>query len=211
MNDRPDKTHYFDSSPGSKVSSREFSVDTGDRTLVVTTSSGVFSSRGLDKGTAVLLDTVRRHPVAPPPDGSQLCDLGSGSGALAMVLAARHPTCTVHAVDVNERARQLCALNAERNGLHNVVVQAPDDVDPSTRFHVILSNPPIRIGKPALHALLRHWLARLDDDGHADLVVAKNLGSDSLTEWITQIGNDVVRLGSSKGFRVLRVRRHTVQ
>ena len=35
----------------------------------------------------------------------------------------------------------------------------PDDVDPARRFDRILCNPPIRIGKPALHELLGTWLA----------------------------------------------------
>lgn len=155
----------------------------------------------------MLLDAERKHAASAPPEGAHLCDLGTGSGALALVLAATYPMCTVHAVDVNERARRLCTENAARNGLHNVVTSSPDDIDPDLTFHVLWSNPPIRIGKPALHDLLTHWLERLHPDGRADLVVARNLGADSLSTWIEGRGFDVSRLASSKGFRVLRVRR----
>ena len=65
----------------------------------------------------------------------------------------------------------------------------------------------MRIGKEALHSLLLDWLSLLSDDGEAWLVVLKNLGADSLAVWLKDQGWDVNRMASSKGFRVLRVRR----
>ena len=60
------------------------------------------------------------------------------------------------------------------------------------RFDLIWSNPPIRVGKAALHELLRTWLPRLSPGGVAHLVVQKNLGSDSLQRWIeSDLGLDV--------------------
>ena len=77
----------------------------------------------------------------------------------------------------------------------------------STPVDLIWSNPPVRIGKDALHALLLDWLSLLSDDGEAWLVVLKNLGADSLAAWLRDQGWAVSRTASSKGFRVLRVRR----
>ena len=105
-----------------------------------------------------------------------------------MALARRAPGVAVWAVDVNERARALCAANAAANGLTNVVVAAPDEVPADVRFDVIWSNPPIRIGKPALHELLTSWLDRLTPTGRAVLVVHKHLGSDSLHRWLVDQG-----------------------
>ena len=85
---------------------------------------------------------------------------------------------------MNERRRALCAANAAANGITNVVVRAPDEVPADVRFDAIWSNPPIRIGKPALHELLTTWLGRLTPDGRAALVVQKHLGSDSLQRWL---------------------------
>ena len=211
MSDTGDQQHYFDDRPSAPDVRSSFTVESDAGMLHLESASGVFSRHGLDKGTEVLLDTMRRSAGDPPPDGSHLCDLGCGSGVLALVMAAAYPTCTVHAVDVNERARTLCAENARRNRLDNVVVSSPEEVDPDLRFHLVWSNPPIRIGKSALHELLRTWLARLTPSGHADIVVARNLGSDSLAEWIAGLGFRVIRLGSSRGFRVLRVSGETAQ
>ena len=79
-------------------------------------------------------------------------------------------------------------------------------MDPATRYDEVWSNPPIRIGKKALHDLLSTWLPRLTPDGVARLVVGKNLGADTLQRWLIDQGYACVRAASAKGFRVLLVR-----
>ena len=79
---------------------------------------------------------------------------------------------------------------------------APADV----AYDQIWSNPPIRIGKAALHDLLVTWLARLASGGVAHLVVGKNLGADTLAGWLVTQGYTCTRTASAKGFRVLQVR-----
>jgi 16S rRNA (guanine1207-N2)-methyltransferase len=199
--------HYFSESPATPSQPTEFVISSPAGDLVVTTDSGVFSRHGLDKGTAVLLDSMKKRDIPTPAPGSFLADIGCGSGALALVLAARFPQCTVIAIDINERARELCAANAARNGLTNVVVAAPDDAAGQQEFECIWSNPPIRVGKSALHDILRTWMQRLSPTGRAYLVVSKNLGADSLSDWLTTEGFPATKLASSKGFRVLEVRR----
>jgi 16S rRNA G1207 methylase RsmC len=116
----------------------------------------------------------------------------------------------VWAVDVNERALDLLRRNAQKLGLHNVNAVLPDDVPDSVAFGTIWSNPPIRIGKAALHELLLRWLPRLELGSDAWLVVQRNLGSDSLQRWLEAelpTGFAVRRASSSKGFRLLQVRR----
>lgn len=206
-NPTPTESHYFSADPQGVVRRHQFTLPSARGDLQLVAESGVFAKHGLDKGTEVLLDTMRRYPISPPSPGTHLCDVGCGSGAIALTLATAFPECVVHAVDVNERAQKLCAENAERNGISNIVVTSPHDVDPSIQFAAIWSNPPIRIGKNELHDLLTLWLSRLLPDGHADIVVNKNLGADSLAQWITAQGYVVTRLASSKGFRVLDISR----
>lgn len=197
-------SHYFDEEPTSESDPREVLLMLPDAQFTLRTDRGVFGYDRIDQGTkSLLLD-------APAPAGTgNLLDLGCGTGAIALTMAHRSPGATVWAVDVNERARDLCRSNAERNGLANVRVAAPDEVPEDVRFATIWSNPAIRIGKPALHAMLLRWLARLDADGAAVMVVHKHLGSDSLQRWLTEQGYPTERLGSSSGFRLLRSRRAT--
>lgn len=157
----------------------------------------MFSSNRLDPGTAVLLQRAPR-----PPATGTLLDLGCGYGPIACVLAQRAPEAEVWAVDSNARARELARDNADTWGLDNVHVDNPP---PHVRFDAIYSNPPIRIGKPALHALLATWLARLRPCGAAYLVVQRNLGADSLQRWLVEQGYGCDRLSSAKGYRILEV------
>jgi 16S rRNA G1207 methylase RsmC len=83
----------------------------------------------------------------------------------------------------------------------------PDEVDADETYDAIWSNPPIRVGKEALHDLLLRWLPRLCDGGTATMVVGKNLGADSLARWLTSEGYPTTRLASAKGFRVLQAAR----
>jgi 16S rRNA (guanine1207-N2)-methyltransferase len=84
-------------------------------------------------------------------------------------------------------------------------VVAPDEVPAHVTLAGIWSNPPIRIGKRALHDILALWLPRLAPGGHAWLVVQKHLGSDSLARWLDGTGFPTTRLGSRAGYRILRV------
>jgi 16S rRNA (guanine1207-N2)-methyltransferase len=76
-------------------------------------------------------------------------------------------------------------------------------VPDTVRFAGLWSNPPIRIGKDALHELLRRWLRRLAPGAPATLVVHKHLGADSLAHWLADDGWSVRRLGSRDGYRLL--------
>ena len=183
----------------SKQKTAQLRVD--DKILQVVLDNGVFARKGIDAGTMVLIDAAAR-----PPAMGNFLDLGCGSGAIALTLAARSPKATVYAVDVNERAIALTSSNAKVNKLSNITVLLPTSVPQDLRFDLIWSNPPIRIGKNDLHDLLQLWLSKLAETGEAWLVVNRNLGSDSLAVWLTSIGYQVDRLVSKQGYRVLRVR-----
>jgi 16S rRNA (guanine1207-N2)-methyltransferase len=192
--------HYFSARPGAAHRPGQVRVILPDVYLELATDAGVFSPGRLDPGTRLLLEEA----PAPPPSGDVL-DLGCGYGPVACVLAARSPGAAVWAVDVNERALELCERNARAAGLANVRCAVPGDESLPPRFAGIWSNPPVRVGKDALHALLAGWLGRLDLAGHAYLVVGRNLGADSLHRWLGEQGWPVTRLAARSGYRLLRV------
>jgi 16S rRNA (guanine1207-N2)-methyltransferase len=192
--------HYFSPRPEAPHRPGLVRVVLPDVYLELATDAGVFSPGRLDPGTRLLLEEA----PAPPARGDVL-DLGCGYGPVACVLAARSPGATVWAVDVNERALELCARNARAAGLDNMRCVAPGDPSLPDRFAGIWSNPPVRIGKDALHALLAQWLGRLAADGTAYLVVGRNLGADSLHRWLAGQGWPVTRLAARSGYRLLQV------
>ena len=218
--------HYFTAHPETGHRPGQVHVLLPDVHLELATDAGVFSPSRVDPGTRLLLDVAADPPGGPPAEGGKLADnmgtgagpgseqagldlldLGSGYGPIALVLARRAPTATVWAVDVNERALDLCARNAARAGLSNVRCVMPGDSALPATFAGIWSNPPIRIGKQALHDLLGGWLPRLAPGAAATAVVQRHLGADSLHRWLTEQGWDVSRIAARAGYRVLRITR----
>ena len=194
--------HYFSADPSAPSHPAEISLDLPDLTLTLRTDRGTFSPTRVDPGTKVLLRELSELDNLPE---GPVVDLGCGYGPIACTLARRMPDRTVWAVDVNERARSLCAANAVTAGVRDRVrVLSPEDVPPGP-VAAIVSNPPIRIGKVALHELLAEWLERLAPRGAAWFVVQRHLGADSLARWLAEQGWGVVRERSRKGYRVLRV------
>ncbi len=201
-------SHYFDPRPAAASDRRRIPLVLPDWTAELVTDRGVFSGDRLDPGTKLLLQEGPATTLAP---GADVLDLGCGYGPIAVTLAHRHPDATVWAVDVNERAIELTRDNAAALGLTNVRPVLVDATDPlaavpaELRFDLVWSNPPIRIGKAELHALLLQWLGRLAPAGRARLVVQKHLGSDSLQTWLGTQGFAVDRLTSRGGYRLLDV------
>lgn len=196
--------HYFSSHSGDPLHTRPLTVELDGAPRDLVTAPGIFSPKGLDKGTAVLLKEV------PEPVGNSLLDIGCGWGPITLTMALRSPEATVFGVDVNHRSLSLTSLNAARLGLDHVVTALPEDIDPEVRFDTIWSNPPVRVGKDVLHDILLTWLPRLSPGGHAYLVVQKNLGADSLLPWIGEHLGDsfrATRFATSKGFRILEIAR----
>lgn len=203
--------HYFDASPATASAPRRVTLTLPDLRLELATDRGVFATTGVDPGTKYLL----LDGPGLPADARRLLDLGCGYGPIAVTLARRAPRSVVWAVDVNERAVALCRENATAAGADNVralvvtpaepTAGVPDDVS----FDAIWSNPPVRIGKEALHRLLATWLPRLCPGGRAVLVVHKHLGADSLARWLDDEGYPTRRLGSRAGYRLLEVQPHT--
>ncbi|MGP9682626.1 class I SAM-dependent methyltransferase [Brachybacterium sp. AOP3-A1-3] len=197
--------HYFTPSPTTDARRFPLRVRLAGRDLDLVSCASVFSGHGLDKATAVLLN--RLDEITMPPARARILDLGCGWGPIALTAGITHPHAEVWALDVSERARELTAENVERAGLTNVRVVSPDEVPADLELDAIWSNPPIRIGKPALHALLLEWTGRLAPVGTAALVVGKNLGADPLARWLGEQlpDREVAKVASAKGFRVLEV------
>ena len=193
-------SHYFDPAPAVGSKPRLVHLHVGELALELQADRGVFGSRGVDLGTLVLL-----KEAPPPPSRGEILDLGSGYGPIAIALARRAPEARVWAVDINQRALELTRSNAATARVPNVTVSSPDEVPNDLRFESIYSNPPVRVGKAALHDLLLKWLPRLAPGGSAYLVVQRNLGADSLMAWLATQGFEVERLKSKKGYRILKV------
>jgi len=189
--------HYFDPAPSGRSAPRVIELALPDVTMDLATDRGVFSAERIDPGTKLLL-----LEAPPPPLTGEVLDLGCGYGPIAATLARRAPTTHVWAIDINARALALASANTA--SLANVTVSDPDGVPPATRFAALYSNPPVRVGRAALHDLLERWVPCA---AVSYLVVNKHLGADSLARWMSdERGWAVARLASRVAYRILEVR-----
>ena len=194
--------HYFTADPAVAFKRAPVEATVWGHDLRLTSGSGVFAQGRLDIGTAVLFRETQ------PPAPGRILDLGCGYGMIGLAVATAVPGALVTGVDVNERALLLANENAAALDLADrFTALLPDAVPAEATYDEIWSNPPIRIGKESLHALLLTWLPRLAPGGRAVMVVGKNLGADSLQRWLGERGYPTERLSSAKGFRVLETRR----
>lgn len=194
--------HYFSPDPAKEKKLKPVSFEVGDLDFQMEAASGTFSQGGLDKGTKVLLTLHQDFPTK-----GTVLDLGCGWGPIAIAIARFSPESQIFAVDSNLRSLELTKSNALRYNLDNVKTYPPEELPQDVHFDEIWSNPPIRIGKVALHALLNKYIPRLTPGGRAVLVVQKQLGAESLKNWLAEEypTYTVERVLNEKGYWVIEV------
>jgi 16S rRNA (guanine1207-N2)-methyltransferase len=196
--------HYFSAEPQAEAKSYPIEFEVAGRTIKALGASGTFSANKLDAGTRVLMNLHANFPSR-----GRVLDLGCGWGPISLALAIQSPELEVFAVDVNQRSLAQTAENAASLGLTNVSTSLESDMSDGQIFDQIWSNPPIRVGKEVLHALMEKYLPMLTFGGSAWMVVQKQLGAESFQKWLTERfrGFEVERVANDKGYRVLRVTR----
>jgi 16S rRNA (guanine1207-N2)-methyltransferase len=190
--------HYFTTRPQVVSRPREVRAHLRGRTWAFLTDRGVFGHRGVDAGTRLLIDTM----VVRSKD--HVLDLGCGYGAAGIVAATLASQGRVVMIDINERAVALAAENARRHGLTNVEALQGDGVEPlaGRRFHVIVTNPPIRAGRGVLRRLFRDAYEHLHPHGRFYFVARTAQGAKTLAREVSEIFGGVQEAAKAGGYRV---------
>ena len=116
----------------------EFVFRDGDRLIRALSRPGVFSHRHIDPGARQLLAHAEIQPAM------RVLDIGCGAGTVALALAAREPTATVHAVDSSARAIECTLAGASLNQLTNITAELNSSgnySEPGT-YDLVVANPP---------------------------------------------------------------------
>ncbi|MDP9728493.1 class I SAM-dependent methyltransferase [Alicyclobacillus sp. TC] len=190
-------TQYFDKQPDVPSHKQKIVFHVRGRTYSLWTDSGVFSKRGLDFGTRLLIESAELQ------NARNALDLGCGYGPVVAVLADLFPEVRWLAVDVNERAVELAKENTSHLAqVHCKVSDGYAEISSET-FDAILLNPPIRAGKKVVYSLFENSLHHLSNHGILWVVMAKKQGMESAEKFLKNLFRSVIRVAHDGGYTVL--------
>ncbi|MCF8566018.1 methyltransferase [Alicyclobacillus tolerans] len=193
--------HYYSPSPEVKREPREVALRARNREFLLHSDAGVFSKRGLDFGTRVMIE------AAELPDGAQAVDLGCGYGPVAAVLGSVYPTSRWTLVDVNERAVELARQNTAPLGNRATVLQSDGFAAiPDLRADAVFLNPPIRAGKAVVYRLFEEAARHLRARGELWVVIQKKQGAKSAQSKLMELFESVEVAAKDGGYFVYRCR-----
>jgi 16S rRNA (guanine1207-N2)-methyltransferase len=165
--------------------------------LRLITDSGVFSKRGIDFGTRLLMETVDL------PDRGTMVDLGCGYGVVAATLGVVYPETEWILLDVNERAVELARQNTTALGARRRVLQSDGFAAVSDlKADAILLNPPIRAGKAVVYQLFQEARDHLLPGGKFWIVIHKKHGAPSAKEKLEELFGRVTLADRDSGYHV---------
>jgi 16S rRNA (guanine1207-N2)-methyltransferase len=139
--------------------------------LTFHTTWGLFSPKGIDEGSRLLLDHLEIE------DTDDTLDLGCGYGPLGLTMARLAPRGTSVLVDKDFVAVEYSRKNAELNGIDNVEIFLSNGFDQvgERRFDLIVSNLPAKSGKELYYLYFYDALARLRPGGRIYVVTITGL------------------------------------
>lgn len=192
-------SQYFDINPETNNEIYKFDWNIGADKFYFNTSNSVFSKKGLDFGSMLLIETVIRENANC--DG-HILDLGCGYGPIGIILGRIIENSQITMVDINERALELAKINAIQNNIENKVriINSTQFEDIDEKFYMVVTNPPIRAGKDVVFSFYEKSYNLLNSGGKLYVVIQKKQGAASTKEKINSLFNNCEVLNKKSGY-----------
>jgi len=192
--------HYYSNQPEAGHDRRELEERLRGQTFRFISDAGVFSKKGVDYGSKVLIEAM------DIPKHAEVLDVGCGYGPIGFAAARLAASGHVTMLDVNSRAVALAKENAKLNGIQNVTILESDlfaAVQGKT-FDVVLTNPPIRAGKETVHSIFEQAYVHLKNGGSLWIVIQKKQGAPSAKAKLESLYGQVEEVTKDKGYRIFK-------
>ena len=194
-------SHYFENDENLISEIRELSYKYSPFSFTFLSDNGVFSKKNIDYGSKLLLETY----LSEANKSVKVLDVGCGYGFIGIVISIVTNS-YVDMVDVNKRAVHLTKRNIKKykdfqgnaflsDGYENV----------NDTYDVIITNPPIRVGKSKLLEILEGAFDHLNPDGTLYYVNRKDQGALSIKKILEE--NRVVEvINKDKGYFIFKIK-----
>ena len=162
-------------------------------------SPSAFAKGKLDQGTALLLAYLDAHPRKR---ALQLADFASGTGVLTYGLKKLYPDAHIDGIEADSWSMMAAEKNVE--GVHWLLSDGWTKMPRDRRYDLIVSNPPVHIGKESdysiVEGLLQGAKERMHRRGELLMVLQSHV---PLLKLIPNIRAEVVE--ERFGYRIWRV------
>lgn len=195
--------HYFINKEHKESDYFKFETKFLDKNYIFNSCSDIFSKNELDYGSLVLVKTVLKH--FPDFEGNVL-DMCAGYGTIGILLSKNLPNTKFSLAEINKTGIELSKKNVKENKCLNIenIVESNLFENITEKFDMIVSNPPIKVGKQILFKFATDSYEFLNNGGNLVLVIKKNLGADSLKKHLISIYGNCEILNRDKGYYILK-------
>ena len=197
-------SHYFVNDENLVSQVRELIYKYASFSFTFFSDNGVFSKKSIDYGSKLLLESYLKDDTT----SKKVLDVGCGYGFIGTVISIVNGS-YVDMVDVNKRAVHLAKRNIKKyNNFNGNVFLSDAYSEINDTYDVIITNPPIRVGKEKLLSILTGAFDHLNDDGVLYFVIRKDQGALSIKK-ILEKDRIVETINKDKGYFIYKVKKMT--
>ncbi len=164
--------HYFTNNENLKSEIKEIEYKILDNSFVFYSDLGVFSKNKVDFGSDLLIKTYLNFHN----EKFKILDLGSGYGVIGITISIITGS-QVDLVDINKRSIHLTKMNIKKYKCNAYAFYSDAYSNITKKYNIIITNPPIRVGKEKLLEILINAKKYLLKDGELWFVIRKDQGA----------------------------------
>ena len=195
-------SHYFENDQNLKSELRELSYTYNSSFFKFNSDNGVFSKNKIDYGSKLLLETYLNEANV----NVNVLDVGCGYGLIGIVIGVITNS-YVDMIDVNKRAVHLTNMNIKKyKNFKGQSFISDAYLNVKDLYDVIITNPPIRVGKSKVLEILEGAFDHLNDNGLLYFVIRKDQGALSIKK-ILEEKRQIDTLKKDKGYFVFRAKK----
>lgn len=194
---------YFTQNPTSEKEIFKFDWNVGNEVFNFYTSNSVFSKKGVDFGSMLLIETILNENE---DFAGSVLDLGCGYGPLGVIAAKFFNNSNITMCDVNERALELSQKNAKENKVDDriKVIKSYAFENIKDNYDIIMTNPPIRAGKDVVFSFYEGAYEHLSQDGKLYVVIQKKQGAPSTKAKLEDLFGNCETASKKSGYFIFK-------